>query len=565
MKYFRTLLLVATLFISFTLHAQLLQDKEQFSRADSLRGSLTPPRSYDVYYYHLDVKIDPFKQTIKGSNTIYFTAMQNMQLIQVDLFKNLNISTIRLDGNKKLKFTREYNAVFIDLHEMLLKGSTHRIKIFSGGQPTAAKRPPWDGGIIWAKDSVGQPWVAVTCQGMGASVWWPNKDHQSDEPDSMLISVTAPGQFQDISNGRLRKVSQRGKWKKYDWFVSYPINNYNVTVNIGNFAHLSDVYIPKQGGDTLTLDYYVLPQELDKAKEQFQQVKPMMDFFYKYFGPYPFVRDGYKLVQSPHLGMEHQTAVAYGNRYLNGYKGTASSEEGLKFDFIILHESAHEWWGNNITTNDIADMWVHESFGAYAEGLYVEYRWGYDAGMRYINAKKQSVANDRPIIGPFGVNHEGSTDMYDKGQLALNTLRHVIANDSLWIDILKGLNEKFRYQTIDGQQVIDYISKRAGMDLGYFFDQYFRHSQLPTLVVNLVKQGDDVKAQYHWKADVAGFKMPVKVTTGPGQWTVIHPTSAPQIIDLHGMSPDDFRIAEDQYFINLHLHKVYLVEGVEGL
>ncbi|MCK5368423.1 MAG: M1 family peptidase, partial [Cyclobacteriaceae bacterium] len=346
-------------------------------------------------------------------------------------------------------------------------------------------------------------------------------------------------------------------WTKYDWFVSYPINNYNVTVNIGIFAHFDDVFVGDDG-DTLTLDYYVIPQELEKAKRHFTQVVPMMKFFYTWFGAYPFVRDGYKLIQSPHLGMEHQTAVAYGNQYLNGYKGTGSSEVGIKFDFIILHETSHEWWGNSITTNDVADMWVHESFGAYSEGLYVEHTYGYEQAMKYINGKKQNVKNDRPIIGPFGVNMEGSGDMYDKGQLVLNTLRHVIADDELWKEILRGLNSEFRYQSIDGQQVFDYISEQTGMDLDYFFDQYFRHKALPTLMVTLIKKGDNVKASYRWQADVEDFNMSIKVTTAPGKYELICPTKDYQSIDLAGLHPDDFKIAEDQYFVNLELRKIYI-------
>ncbi len=539
--------------------AQLGMDLFTFSKKDSLRGTLTLPRTcYDVHYYHLDIQVNPKTKKIGGSNTIYFEVIEDTDLLQVDLFENMDIKQIVLDGKEKLKFRREFNAVFISLPKELKRGEKHQISIEYGGKPIVAKLPPWDGGFIWATDSVGNPWVAVACQGTGASLWWPNKDHQSDEPDSMLISVTIPEELENISNGRLRSITQRKKgWKTYDWFVSYPINNYNVTVNIGNFAHFDDVFI-EPDGDSLTLDYYVLPQELDKAKWQFAQVQPMMDFFYTYFGPYPFARDGYKLIQSPHLGMEHQTAVAYGNQYLNGYKGTASSEVGLTFDFIILHETAHEWWGNNITTNDVADMWVHESFGSYSEALYVEYAHGYEASMKYLNGKKQNVKNDLPIIGPFGVNKEGSTDMYDKGQLVLNTLRHVIDDKDLWLSILRGLNEEFRYKTIDGQEVFDYINKRTSMDLRGFFDQYFRYKDLPTLAVSLVKKGEEVKATYRWEANVDNFDMPIKVTTSPGKYEMIYPTNTSKSMDLQGLDPDDFKVAEDQFYVNLDLRKTYI-------
>lgn len=557
---FNTLISILFIIINTSqLHAQLGKEQTEFTRKDSLRGNLSPPRTcYDVHYYHLDVKIDPASKTVSGSNTIFFEVMEDTKLLQVDLFENMSIEKILLNGKKKLKFNREYNAVFIELPKELQTGTYQNLKIEYGGKPIVAKRPPWDGGFIWTMDSIGNPWVGVTCQGTGASLWWPNKDHQSDEPDSMLISVTVPNGLENISNGRLKAATKlKNGWTKYDWFVSYPINNYNVTVNIGDFAHFDDVFVDK-AGDTLTLDFYVVPQELEKARRQFTQVKPMMEFFNKYFGPYPFIRDGYKLIQSPHLGMEHQTAVAYGNQYLNGYKGTGSSEVGIMFDFIILHETAHEWWGNSITTNDVADMWVHESFGAYAEGLYVEHTFGYEQAMKYINGKKQNVKNDRQIIGPFNVNMGGSSDMYDKGQLVLNTLRHIIADDALWMEILRGLNQEFRYQSIDGQQVFDYLSAKAGMDLNYFFDQYFRHKNLPTLLVNLSKKGDEVKATYSWEADVKEFKMPIKVTTGPGIFELIYPTSERQTINLNGLHPDNFKIAEDQYFVQLKLWKTYI-------
>lgn len=548
-----------TFLLSTAAFSQLLDEKPAVTQKDSLRGSLTFPRTcYDVIYYHLDMKIDPEHKSIAGTNTILFEVVADTEMIQIDLFENLSIDRIQLDG-KALLFERVYDAVFIYFPDNLTKGTLQNLTVAYHGKPLEAENPPWDGGFTWVTDSTGNPWVAVTCQGLGASVWWPNKDHQSDEPDSMLISVTVPEGLENISNGRLRKVSRpETGWKQYDWFVSNPINNYNVTVNIGKFAHFSELYIPSSG-DTLTMNYYVLPQELEKARRQFAQVKPMMDFFYKYFGPYPFVTDGYKLVQSPHLGMEHQSAVAYGNRFLNGYNGMASSEVGIKFDFIILHETAHEWWGNSITSNDIADMWVHESFGAYSEALYVEHQFGYEESMKYINGKKQNVKNDRPMIGPFGINREGSGDMYDKGQLVLNTLRHVINDDELWFGMLREMNEKFRHQTIHGQQIFDFINNKTDLELEPFFDQYFRTTSLPMLLVSIRKKGENVIATYRWASVPNDFEMPIKVTTGPGEMGIIHPNANKfQLLDLKGLDPDDFEVAEDQYFVDVKIWKTYV-------
>jgi aminopeptidase N len=554
--------LLAMIFLTPVLMAQRLLGPQEpetpvFTRADTLRGMLLPERScYDVKYYHLDVRVDPATKTIHGSNTILFAVDSAFNKMQIDLFKNLDISRITLDENVELKYWREFNAVHVQLPKILPKNSLHSVKVYYGGTPTVAVRPPWEGGITWTKDSTGNPWVVVTCQGVGASIWWPNKDHQSDKPDSMLISITVPRGLEDVSNGRLRAVTELPDgWKRYDWFVSYPINNYCATMNIGKFTHFGDKYI---NGDTLTLDYYVLPQDLERAKVTFEQVKPMMDAYWKYFGEYPFMRDGYKLIECPYNGMEHQSAVEYGNRFLEGYVGRATSAVGLKFDFIIIHESAHEWWGNSVTAKDIADMWIHESFAAYAEALYVEHRWGYKEALEYINGKRQNVRNDSPIIGIYNVNHEGSGDMYDKGQLVLNTLRSVINNDTLWFSILKGIQETFKYQTVAADDIFNYIDRRTGTDYMYFFDQYLKHTKPPELVVHVISQGDTVSAMYRWSADVKDFRMPIRVTTSENKFEFIYPTTSWQRIVLGKIRPEDFRIEKDRFYCGLRLLVWYL-------
>jgi aminopeptidase N len=533
-----------------------------FTRADTLRGMWSPERScYDVTFYHLDVKIDPAQHSIAGSNTIAFEVVTAANRIQVDLFDNMNIEKIVLDGKTDLTFTREFNAVFIAFPKPLVKGRQHSIRIFYNGKPQVARRPPWDGGFTWTQDAAGNPWVVVTCQGTGASLWWPTKDHQADEPDSMMICIAVPKGLQNVSNGRLRRVEELpGGWTRYDWFVSYPLNNYNVTVNIGKYAHFSDVYT---GGEKLTLDYYVLPENLEKAKEQFKVVKPMMEAFEKYFGPYPFQRDGYKLIECPHNGMEHQSAVAYGNRYLGGYVGRGTSEVGMKFDFIIVHESAHEWWGNSVTSKDIADMWIHESFGAYAEALFVEHVYGYREALSYINGKKQNVRNDTPIIGVYNVHHRGSGDMYDKGQLVLNTLRSVINNDSLWFDIVKSIAQKFKYQTTTAEEVFGLINQKTGQDFSYFFNQYFRGTAIPTLEVFLTKRGESLTARYRWKAEVQDFKMPVKVTVAENDYQFIHPTTSWQTMPLSPARPENFKIADELFYVDLTLNWTYLDPRLE--
>ncbi len=555
---------VAALFISFT-GAMIAQqpshyDWGKFTRADSLRGNyLLPQRAcYDVTYYHLDIAVDTSSKSIRGSNTIRFKVVHPFTLMQVDLFPNMKVDKIEFEDGSVLKYTREYGAVFISVPKELKSGTEHQIKFYYSGEPIIAKRPPWDGGFIWKTDKEGNPWIEVTCQGTGASLWWPNKDQQADEPDSMLLSVTVPKGLEDISNGRLRNktVLPNGE-TRFDWFISYPINNYDVTVNIGRFDHFSDIYTSRDGSK-LTLDYYVLPENLKKAKKQFKQVKKMLAAFENYFGKYPFYRDGYKLIDASHNGMEHQTAVAYGNHYWNGYVGRASSAVGLKFDFIIIHESAHEWWGNSVTSKDIADMWIHESFGAYAEALYVEYYWGRKASLEYINGKKPNVRNEQPIIGPYYVNKEGAGDMYDKGQLVLNTLRDVINNDKLWFSVLRGIQEKFALQTVTADDITNYINEKTGTDYNYFFNQYLRYPKLPELLVFVVKKGNETALRYRWIADVKDFRMPVKVTTSKNKYEFIYPTEKWQDMKLKNFDPRDFKVDEDEFYCAVKIFRSYI-------
>lgn len=533
------------------------QQPSVFTHADSLRGMMSPERTcYDITYYHLDIKVDTASRSVSGSNRIVFRAVSDFDRMQVDLFENMKIDRIEGDDGKILSYTRDGNAFFISFPQKLKQGTTRSVTIHYSGAPQVAANPPWSGGFTWTKDKEGNPWIVVTCQETGASLWWPNKDHQSDEPDSMLLSVTVPAGLTDVSNGRLRATAELpGGGTRFDWFISYPINSYNVTINIGKFVHFGEVF---EGAEKLTLDYYVKPYNLEKAKEQFKQVKPMMECYEKRFGPYPFPRDGYKLVESPHLGMEHQSAVAYGNNYVQGYRGTGSSEVGVKFDFIIIHETAHEWWGNSVTSRDIADMWIHESFGAYAEAVYVEHLFGYEEAMKYINGKKPNVQNRGPIIGTYNVHKRGAGDMYDKGQLVLNTLRHVIDNDNLWWEIIKGLAVDFRHSIVTAEDLFSYINKKTGRDYETFFEQYLKKSKIPVLELMLTKSGDDVTLRYRWAADVEGFAMPVKVTTAKGVYSFITPTTSSQTLNLNGLSPDDFRVATDLFYVDVRLRTLYL-------
>lgn len=533
----------------------------KFTMADTLRGKLSYFRScYDVLMYDLDVKVDIDRKFISGSNTIKFAVMNDFKKLQIDLFANMQIDKIEYN-DRELKYVRDYNAVFVEFPDTLRRGAIQSFKVYYSGNPQPAKHAPWDGGFSWSRDG-STPFVGVSCQGTGASLWWPCKDHQSDEPLEMMIRVTVPPGLDEVSNGRLlRMTTLPDGWRKYEWHVSSPINNYDVTLNIARYRHFSDTYYnPAYSGDTLTLDYYVLPSSYEKAQKQFVQVKPMLDCFYTYFGEYPFVRDGYKLVEAPYLGMEHQSCVEYGNKYRNGYLGNdlSASGYGKLFDFIIIHESAHEWWGNSITTNDVADMWIHEGFGTYAEALFVECRYGYDAYLKYINGEKNNVANDRPVTGVYDVNAEGSEDMYDKAALMIHTIRSLIADDPKFFRMLKGIQDKFKYQTVNASDIEACMSEQSGIDLSGVFDRYLHYADIPELDIAYVQQGSDLKITFYYNLPAnSRFDMPVLVTTQKDTYDFIFPTAAPQTVVLKNIKATDFKVATDLFYIRTQIWAAY--------
>jgi aminopeptidase N len=490
--------------------------QEVFTKQDTLRGSITKERSWwDVKYYHLDIKVNPADRTITGSNTIRYQVLQNYNRMQIDLQKPMEIYKVIQEG-VELKYTRDGNAFFVEMNAPQKPGDIKELTVFYGGKPKVAVNPPWDGGITWKKDKNGNPFIASSCQGLGASVWWPNKDHMYDEVEDMLISVNVPKNLMDVSNGRLQNVIDlKDGTRTFSWYVSNPINNYGVNINIGDYVNFSEKY-PGEKGD-LDCDYYVLRDNLAAAKKQFKDVPRMLKAFEHWFGPYPFYEDSYKLVEAPYLGMEHQSSVTYGNEFENGYKGKDLSGTGwgLKFDFIIIHESGHEWFANNITYKDIADMWIHESFTNYSESLFVEYYYGKEAGAEYQRGSRKTIRNDKPIIGKYNVNNEGSGDMYNKGGNMLHTLRQIVNNDEKWRSILRGLNSTFYHQTVTSKQIENYISTATEIDLAPFFNQYLRDIRIPTLEYSF----EDNMLMYRWTNAVAGFNMPVKVSlNGTEQW-----------------------------------------------
>jgi aminopeptidase N len=521
----------------------------KFTEADTLRGMLRPERTcYDVTFYDLQIKVDIDKKHISGYNEIHYKAVDDFSKIQIDLFDNMKINEIVFEG-KKLNFERKFNAVFIDFPKQK-KGVTNSFTVHYEGAPIAAKNPPWDGGFVWRENKNGEPWVAVSCEGIGASLWFPNKDHLYDEPDSVRIGVAVPTGLTCIANGNLEDTQEEGNYTRFNWFVSYPINNYNITLNITKYAHFSDTY-KSEDGEELDLDYYVLPENLEKAEKHFQQVKPMLACYEKFFGKYPFWNDGYALVETPYLGMEHQSAIAYGNQYMRGYLGRLIPD-GIDFDYIIIHETGHEYWGNSISCSDHAEMWIHESFCTYSEALYVEYMYNFEEAVRYLAMQKMFVKNKKPILGPMNVNFDGwgHSDHYYKGAWILHTLRNSINDDEKWFGLIKSFYQKHKISVISTEDFVTYASEYIKRDLSKFFEQYLEHPTIPTLLYRIKKSGNGVDVSVVLKSDVKQFGMPI-LMGDPDNYRSINVSSSKSNYFFPDMKVEDFKVADELFLINV--------------
>ena len=506
-----------------------------------LRGAYGPYRANnDLLYYHLDIRVDPDKQLIRGKNAIRFKMLQDGTRIQLDLSDALNVDKILYDA-APLKYERDTGAVFVDFPQVLHAGQTYSIDFYYSGHPLTAGR---FGGMVFGKDPSGHPWIYTSCEDDGASIWWPNKDQWRDEVQNMDISVAIPNDLVDVSNGRFEGKTNLGDgYTRWDWSVHYPINNYDVALNIGNYSHFSSHY------GALMLDYYALPEDLDKAKKQFTQVNGMLDAYTHYFGPYPFEKDGYKLIEVPYAGMEHQSAVAYGNHFANGYLNRDWSGVGIstRFDFIIIHESGHEWFGNSITAADRSDMWIHEGWTTYLEGLYVEYHWGRSDAVRYLNGLKPKIENRVPIIAERGVNATPPEDQYFKGALMLNTLRSIVNDDARWFALIHGFYQRFKYQNILTGDVIGYFNQQTGMNLTPVFRQYLCHAEIPVLELLFDPTGHTVS--YKWQAEEPDFAMPVEVGD-PDHWQILRPTLEWQTMKTP-LTKDQFQVATNLYYVDV--------------
>ena len=506
--------------LSLPLSAQVLSQKQEFTKQDTLRGTNTHYRDWwDVKHYKVSVEPDFKTKSIKGHTTITFDAVKKSETneLQIDLQAPMQITSVEFNGKKIKAWTTDGHVVFISVGPKV-KAQGNQLTLGFDGIPKEAKNPPWDGGWIFRKDEKGREWMSVACQGLGASVWYPNKDYLGDEPDhGMELEIITPKDLVGVGNGRL--VSQKPKGDKmiYTWKVTNPINNYNIIPYIGKYVNFKDTYQGEKGA--LDLDYYVLDYNVEKAKVQFEQAKSMLTSFEHWFGPYPFYEDSFKMIESPHLGMEHQSGIAYGNRFENGYLGNDLSNTGwgLKWDFIIIHEAGHEWFGNNITNKDVADMWIHEGFTSYSESLYTESLFGKQAGSDYVIGTRYSIANEKPLIGIYGVNHEGPADMYNKGANMIHTFRTWLNDDVKFREILRGMNKTFYHQTVTTKQIEDYLAQQSGLDLKLFFDQYLRTPRIPLLEIK--QEGKDILYRYNYVVD--GFNMPVRLV---GDQITLYPT-----------------------------------------
>jgi aminopeptidase N len=549
-------LLVATAAVP-AIHAQTPQltvaPQTAPTHADILRGEYGRYRANnDLLSYHLDIRIDPDKKFVSGKNTIWFKMLKDDTRIQLDLYDNLKVDKIVLQRSENrdqksdkeaadLKYERDSGAVFVEFPETLKAGRVYSIDFYYSGTPQTIGR---FGGFTFGKDPAGRSWTFTACEGEGASIWWPNKDQWKDEVESMKISIAIPNGLVDVSNGKfIGKTDLGDGYTRWDWLVQYPINNYDVSVNIGKYEHWSD-----RLGD-LALDFYALPEDLDKAKKQFAQAKGMLEAYQHYFGEYPFKKDGYKLIQAPYSGMEHQSAVTYGNRFANGYLERDWTGVGIstRFDFIIIHESGHEWFGNSVSAADRSDMWIHEGWTTYLECLYVEYMYGKDDGLKYTNAYKSKVRNQQPIIPKRGINATPPQDQYFKGALFINTLRSIVDDDKKWWALLRDFYQHFKYQNIMTEDIVKYFNWKTGKNLTPIFDQYLRHTAIPTLELNF----DEAKGavSYRWKADEPGFAMPIKVGARD-HWQVIQPTVEWKTMKT-SLKKDEFAVATELYFVEV--------------
>jgi aminopeptidase N len=530
--------------------AQLLSGKKEYTRKDSLRGTLFEERScFDARKYTLTLNVDIAKKHLSGSVLMKLKAVSDFKKIQLDLYKEMGVDKV-MWGNVQLIHERFDNHFYVLFPTKIEKGKEIEIEVFYSGSPIAAKNAPWDGGFVWTKDKKDFDWVGVACEGDGASLWWPCKDHWSDEPEEgAIMNFSVPKGYTAVSNGILTKTDTSLADKStFQWSVKSPINIYNINLSVGKYVRFNELYPSKETQLPLLLDYWVLDYNLEKAKKQFSVVPEMMACFESKFGRYPFYEDGYKLVETPYLGMEHQSAIAYGNKYQKGYFGNTKFTGGYEFDYIIIHESGHEWFGNNITAADPADMWIHEAFTTYSESVYVECLYGKEKAVQYINNNRARIQNKEAIQGDYGVAKEGDGEMYQKGSLFINTLRHVIDNEAIWGTILKDMNEAFRHKTVHYRDIVAFFSKKAGTNLEPLFHQYVQKAPIPELKIQEKKsKNGKVLLTLSWDKTNKKFEMPIYILDGDKQQKFVVKTNKKSQIEVS----ENYKVNQDFGFFSI--------------
>jgi len=447
-----------------------------------LMGYLNENRSsYRVSFYDINIDFNLEKKSINGFVTIKAESLNDLRKLQIDLAKNLKISRISYK-DVDLNFSREYDAVLIDFPDYIKKGDIFEFTVFYNGIPQGADNPPWAGGFTWSKDKEERDWIAVSCEGEGARIWWPNKDHITAEGDSVRMAYTVPSNVVAVGNGKLRSVKSKNNKSTYEWFVNNPINNYNISVQIGNYVAVQDTLIKEN--EVHYINHYVLDYNEELAANYFIQSKEVIRFYEKYFGDYQWYEDGYKLIEVPYLGMEHQSAVTYGNGFslYNGVRSKSWPMYGV-IDPLIIHETGHEWFGNSVTASDPTHIWIHEGMQVYSESLYFEDKFdSYDVGVHYLNSIKNRIVNEIPIVGNENENHWAlNGDTYMKGAWIMHTLRSVINDDAVWFEILKEFMIENAKGFANTKDFFDKVYEKTSLDLWYFAEQYFYTPNQPQL------------------------------------------------------------------------------------
>jgi len=487
---------------------------------NNLIGNLNENRSsYRVSFYDINIDFDIDHKSLAGFVTIKAESIRDLNKLQIDLAENLNIKKITYE-NKELSFSREFDAILIDFNSTIVKGSIFEFTVFYDGIPQSADNPPWAGGFTWSKDKNGRDWIAVSCEGEGARIWWPNKDHITAEGDSVRMKYTVPSNTVAVGNGKLRNIITKNNKSTYEWFVGNPINNYNISVQIGNYVAVQDTFIKD---DTIhNMNHYVLDYNKELASNYFTQSKEVIRFYEKYFGDYQWYEDGYKLIEVPYLGMEHQSAVTYGNGFsiYNGVRSKSWPMYGV-IDPLIIHETGHEWFGNSVTASDPTHIWIHEGLQVYSEAIYFEDKFkSYEVGVHYLNTLKNRIVNEVPIVGNENENHWAlHGDTYMKGAWVMHTLRSTINDDKSWFEILKEFMEENAKGFVNTRDFFDKVNEITGDDYWYFAEQYFYSSAQPELEYYQT----DNEFFYRWNNVNENFSMPIDLLIN-GSSTRVFPT-----------------------------------------